>query len=82
MFWLIIGGIIVFSFAAMVVLFIRAERYCICRCTHGRCGREIDGDDMLCQGCREVRRVGLADCHIPVIVMRKSEGGDYVLPHP
>jgi len=82
MFWYVIGGIVGFSLAVIIISFLRAERYCVCRCTHGRCGRDIDGDDLLCDWCRSLRLEGIIHCHIPAVTRDGRPGSAILMQNP
>jgi len=82
MIWLIIGGIFAVSLAVVIVLVVKAERHCMCRCDHGRCGRDIDGDDLLCDWCRSLQGEGIKHCHIPAQTVEGRYASAIVMRNP
>jgi hypothetical protein len=62
--WIILGGIWGLSIVALIMMLTTAEHHCVCVCTHARCRREITGDDLLCDWCRNLRGQDIPHCHM------------------
>ena len=82
MIWLAAGGIWAVCAVLAVVLLLRAERTCVCRCQHARCRQDITDDDMLCDHCRMTRGLGVPHCHLHAQAIDGRSRNVIIMPDP
>lgn len=82
MIWFAIGAVWAGCMVLAVILFTRAARTCVCKCQHMRCKSDITGIDMLCDYCREIRKVTTSHCHARARVIDGKSASAIIVPSP